>query len=332
MYSAKCPKCGEKITGSKRKCRSCGTELVICSECGTASYKGTETCNMCGRVLVRQKRREKNKRHAIADGSAPNDLVSVINYIKQENVFYKVVKVIKSILCIAVCISAIIAVAFGLMFSGSLQNTALAVAEGCSVAAIGERLIGTVPRNIELWRGINDGMTFETAVRFFNYLLFALMPAAVVIALAFSLLFIPLDIIETVICGIAARKRGYNEIDTVAVLECPSLIYKSEDSFDKAYVCFPFLQRISGRFASVATETIFYLSNLLYCGMTILSVIFLEIVGIVLRLMYLDTVLAAVAMLVVIVDMLVVLAISLFVCVLIRVFRSRQLKKWSDMF
>ena len=63
----------------------------------------------------------------------------------------------------------------------------------------------------------------------------------------------------------AIKKIGYDASDTVAVFERPTLIYNSKDSFNKAYIYFPFIEKTGGRAKAIVSEMLFYGANIC-CG------------------------------------------------------------------
>ena len=269
MKEAKCPECGEGLWRRARKCRKCGTRVIVCSECGSTYKKGTRYCDMCEKELKRRSFRIHGKEPKI-DELAPNDLISVINNVKDKSVSYRIIRILKLIAGIIFCLSILLTAVIGLFVGELFPDAIVTLAQCNSITAVGEFLINTPVRNFKIWTAfIGELFGSETAVdvvlRFMNYLVSSLFLPALAVTLFYTFVFLPLDIVENILCGMIARKKGYNASDTVAVFERPTLVYNSKDSFNKAYTYFPFIEKTRGRLGAIISDLLFYVTNLYYC-------------------------------------------------------------------
>ena len=324
------------MSGSKKKCSHCGARITVCAECGSVYTADTEICNMCGKSFVKRKLRQRRMSSEQRDASALNDLVSVINDVKQKNIGYKMVQAVKIITGAIFIITLIITVVLGLLFSGIVTDTISAAVRGCSFDLLWTQILHTVPCNIQIWKAFVVGLfsgdfTLDAVLKFFNYFVSACTLPIITAATYYSLVYLPLDVIDMLICGLCAKKRGYNGADTVAVFECPALIYNSADSFDKAYTYFPFLQRVKGRGISVALDVVWYFFNLLYCVMALLMLPIYSILRIFLSGVYAGALLCGASVIGILGYAVTVLIMSLLVNITVISVRKIQLKRWADL-
>ncbi len=266
MEQPKCPECGSPLWRGAIKCKKCGLGVVICRECGSAYKKGERTCDMCGRELKKIiiKRQPNRSPH---DNSAPNDLVSIINNVKAKSIGFRIVRFIRWITFIVFAVALAFSVPVGLLIGETPTDLCIAIAFGNRFAEVWELLITTFTRTVDIWRVfigdlINNEMTLYGLFRFLSYLVASFFPATLVFAVYYAAVHIPLHLIETVICGVIAKKRGYSAADTVAVFECPTLIFNSDDSFDKAYTYFPFVEKTKGKIGAIMAYIIPHAANL----------------------------------------------------------------------
>ena len=267
MKKPKCPECGETLHRRARQCRKCKTHVTVCAECGTTYKKGELICDMCGRELKRRRAKGAEVREKSFE---PTDLVSVINGIKRQNVGYRLLVTVKWIGAISFMLAIPLALAVGFMTADLFSDTAVAVIKGVSIEKIVEHIISTPTRNFNMWTRFMGDITQSDAsfghfLKFSNYLISALFIPALITSLFYIGLWLPIDLLEKLVLGIAVRKKGYNEADTVIIFERPILIYNSKDSFDKAYTYFPFIGKAKGRAGSVAADLLDYGSNILSC-------------------------------------------------------------------
>ena len=273
MERSKCPECGEALRRRRGKCRSCGADISSCPECGTTYVKGAECCDMCGREFKRKRKRSDTAPHR--DDLAPNDLVSVINEVKQKDIVCKILRICRSVLAAFFCIILVISVMIGLMSGDLLTDVAVLVSEGVDMTQIGEFVSNTPARNLKLWTAFvsdlsKSSSTVSVLLGFLNYFVSAMILPVLVVTIGYCALYLPLEIAEKILCGVAAKKKGYNASDTVAVFERPTLVYDSRDSFRKAYIYFPFIQRIRGRAGAVISDVLLHSADVFYCVFALL--------------------------------------------------------------
>lgn len=343
MEQPKCPECVSPLRRGARKCKKCGTGIVICRECGTAYKKGERVCDMCGRELKKVIKKS-NKDRPLTDNSAPNDLVSIINNIKSKSVSFRIVRLIRWTAFIVFVAFLTVSIPVGLLFGELPTILATEIAMGRFFSAIWSILTTTFTRTVGIWREFvnnlaNNGMTLYGFLSFFNYFLASLFPAALIFTVYYATIHIPLEHIETLICGIIAKKRGYSAFDTVAVFECPSLIYNSTDSFNKAYAYFPFTEKTKGKLGSLVSLLLPHVANL-SCGVLAMIVFFTRsmskiVIWILLGRIATLTVRYVILAIIVILAILGYAVIALLICILARGIRNaihkRQLSKWSKM-
>lgn len=273
MEQPKCPECGSTLWRGARKCKKCGIGVVICRECGSAYKKGEHTCDMCGRELKRFfKKSNKDRPHT--DDSAPNDLVSVINNVRAKSVSFRIVRLIRWVALIVSAVFIAVSIPVGLLFGELPTVLTIQIADG-NISMVWSLLTTTFARTVGIWREFinslaNDGMTVYVFLSFFNYFLASLLPATFIFTVYYATIHIPLELIETLICGIIAKKRGYSAFDTVTVFECPSLIYNSADSFNKAYTYFPFTEKTKGKLGALVSLLLPHVAVLLCAALAIL--------------------------------------------------------------
>ena len=318
--------------------------MLICSECGTIYKKGTEICDMCGKGLKHRRfrlRREEPK----ADELAPNDLVSVINNVKRKSISYRIVRTLKLISGIIFCLSIVLTVVVGLFVGELFPDIVVSLIRGRSLADTAEFLINTPIRNFKIWTAfIGELFGSETAVevilRFMNYLVASLFLPTLTVSLFYLFAYMPLDIVENILCGMIARRKGYNSSDTVAVFERPTLVYNSKDSFGKAYTYFPFMEGTRGRLLAIISNLWFYVANFCCCAAALGIFAVQAISKIIIKVLFEAFIFASVDISGIVLTVIVVLAVVLYgIVVLILAFltgvitrsiRKKQLKRWSE--
>lgn len=344
MNFAKCPICGERLVKHPRRCPHCSAELVVCSECGSVSKKGTQICDMCGKALVRQRVKTKRSKKDSIEGSMPNDLVSVINYVKKKNIAYRLIKCLKVVSVILFLLSLALSAIIGLLTSGGITDPVITMIQGGNFSDILDMLLDTVPRNIELWKDFFGGLiggniSADDFFSIYNYIISALSLVLLIAVLYYPIIFLPLDIIEMIVCGIAAKRLGYNGADTVTVFECPSLVYNSSDSFDKAYTYFAFMQHTSGKMWAVSADIAFYFSKLFCCLAAFLMIPIYGVMKILVVCLFggllgsagTGFLLVVLSMIIGVGFIIAVLLVSILSDILVSTLRSKQLKKWKEL-
>ena len=337
MKRPKCPECGEELRRRAKKCRSCGAYVTVCGECGTAYKKSEERCDMCGREL--KKKRIKNEAKTVGKNSLePDDLVSVINRIKAEGVGFKIFGALWWIFWVALSICFAFSVVIGLLVGELFPDIAVSAILGGGIEDIIAFIRNTPTRNFNIWSEFireitrNDA-TFSHFLKFANYLVSALFLPLLVVTLFYVTVYIPLDISEELFCGIAARKKGYNASDTVAVLERPTLIYNSRDSFCKTYTYFSFLENTKGRFVTIVSGVLYYAANLFCCMFGIAVFVVHALLKILIRVIFvgesLSYVITLSVVLAVILYIVVVAGVILCVRLVTKAIRKKQLKYWT---
>ena len=103
MALIECPDCKNKIERETGKCTYCGAEITICPKCDSVEAGDVEFCRSCGEDL--EKYRKKNKKRApirvYEDRPADEcDLVRCLRHIEDNSAFYRVAKVLRSVLLI----------------------------------------------------------------------------------------------------------------------------------------------------------------------------------------------------------------------------------------
>jgi predicted RNA-binding Zn-ribbon protein involved in translation (DUF1610 family) len=337
MKRSKCPECGEELRRRARKCRSCGTQIIVCGECGKAYKKGEIRCDMCGKEL-KKTRAKKDTENRGESNFLPDDLVSVINSIKSEGVGFKIFGVLWWIFWATLCICFAISVAIGLFVGELFPDIAVSVISGNGIEEILALISNTPTRNLNIWTEFvkevtrNDA-TFLHFLKFANYLVSALFLPMLTVTVFFIAVYVPLDIGEELYCGIAARNKEYNASDTIAVLERPTLIYNSRDSFCKTYAYFPFLERKRGRLATVISGLLYYAANLFCCLFGIAVFIVHAVLKILLRVIFTGSALSYIitlsAILAVVLYIIVVAGVIVCVKLVTKAIRKKQLKYWA---
>lgn len=246
------------------------------------------------------------------------------------------------ILGVLFCISLAITAVIGFLAGDAMTDTVVSLLRGSiPMSEIGAYLLNTPVRNFRIWTDFigdlskNDA-TVGVILEFFDYFVSSLFLPMLTVTVFYCLLYLPLDIVEKLFCGIAARKKGYNASDTVAVFERPTLVYNSKDSFNKAYTYFPFIERTRGRLAAVTADVLFYAANLFCCASALAVLVAYTVIKIVARLI-LGAVAASITEILIVMAafiavssyVLSVVAVCLAVNLIIRAIRRKQLKNFS---
>ena len=322
-----------------KKCRKCKTYVVICSECGAAYKKDTKLCDMCGRELLRKWRIRPAKVDRQSD-LAPRDLVSVINRVRSKSIGVGAFRALWWIGTVALLATLVFTVLVGFMAGDLLSDLMVMAISGESIDEISAHFVNTPARNFKIWTAFigeitKSDATFAHFLKFSNYLVSASFLPILVMNVFCIFFYVPLSIVEKLCLGIITRKKGYSASDTVMVFERPTLIYNSNDSFDKAYTYFPFMEKTKGRTEAVAADLLYYGANIICClsglcihvGQTLIKVT----IRVVSEHLYFssDALVTFMAAMAVILYAAVLLAVWVVVKLVIRALRRNQLKKWQ---
>lgn len=299
---------------------------------------------MCGGELKRRCIRMRREEPTI-DALAPNDLVSVINSVKHKSISCRIVRALKLACGIAFCVSIFLTAIIGLFIGELFPDTVVLLIRESGFSGIVDFLIETPVRNFKIWTSfVGELFGSETAVdvilRFMNYLVASLFLPVLTVTAFYIFIYLPLDIVENILCGMIARKKGYSSSDTVAVFERPTLVYNSKDSFGKAYTYFPFIEKTQGRFLAIVSNLWFYITNL-YCCLGALGIFAVQTVSKIVIKAFLEPFIhvnvdvSGIALTVIVVIAVVVYLISVLLLVLLirvatRMIRNKQLDRWSE--
>lgn len=339
MERSKCPECGVLLRYRKGKCRSCGADISVCPECSTIYVKGVECCDMCGRELKRRRKRQEIAPRS--DDLSPNDLVSVINEIKQKNIAYKILRIGRGVLAALFSILLVISVMIGLMCGDLLTDVAILGVEGANMTQIGEYVSNTPARNMRLWTAFVSELskspsTVSVLLGALNYFVSAMILPVLVVTVGYCAIYLPLEIAEKIWCGIAVKKKGYNASDTVAIFERPTLVYNSSDSFRKAYIYFPFIQRVQGCVGAVIADILLHSADVFYCVFALFVLSIHTVIKIIMRIILADVgevieySIPWITLGIVMIYVFSVAIVCASVIMIVNAIRKKQLGIWSD--
>ena len=339
MKIPKCPECGELLRRRARKCRSCKTNVIVCSECGSAYKKGVSICDMCGKELKRTRIRLPLNEDAQGE-LEPRDLVSVINRIRSKGIIYKLFRALWWAFALVFAIILLFTALIGFMAGDLFSDLAVMIIGGESLENIGAYFVNTPARNFNIWTAFigdvtKSDATFAHFFKFSNYLVSVLFLPMLVASAFYVVVYLPMDILEKIFLGVAVRKKGYNASDTVAVFERPTLIYNSNDSFNKAYVYFPFIEKTKGRADAIVSELIRYGANLFCCFFGLFVLVCHTALKIIIRVapvyMYFstDAIIAFIAAMAALIYFVVVILVLVSEGLIVKGIQKKQLKYWE---